>query len=170
MREPVSHPKAQELFSSRKSLVKLLIKIPVPVIRLPVELVYHIHVQISDQVTVLTLIENFLHIQKKIMPVTDKFFVVFEIRCIYPFPDFNLTAAGLFALVNLKDVFKATILIISSQREQTAESRTETVDGTPSVSIQKYASFLCTCHLKMRQNIPVCNAKLDFSRKKLIHT
>ena len=104
------------------------------------------------------------------MPVTDKFFVIFEIRCIYPFPDLDLTAAGLFALVDLKDVFKTPVLIVSSQREQTAEARTETVDGASSVAIQKYASFLCARHLKMRQNVPVCNAKFDFSREKLVRT
>lgn len=104
------------------------------------------------------------------MPVTDKFFVIFEIRCIYPFPDLDLTAAGLFALVDLKDVLKSTILIISSQRKQAAETRTEAVDGSPPVSIQKYASFLCARHLKMRQNVPVCNAKFDFSREKLVRT
>ena len=104
------------------------------------------------------------------MPVTDKFFVISKIRSIYPFPDLDLTAAGLFALVDLKDVFKTTVLIVSSQREQTAEARTETVDGASSVAIQKYASFLCPCHPKMRQNISICDAKLYFSGKQRVHT
>ena len=104
------------------------------------------------------------------MPVTDKFFVISKIRSIYPFPDLDLTAAGLFALVDLKDVFKTTVLIVSSQRELTAEARTETVDRASSVAIQKYASFLCPCHPKMRQNISICDAKLYFSGKQLVHT
>ena len=121
----VSHSKAQEFFSRRKSHIKLLIKIPLLIIRLPVKLVHHIHVQVSDQITVLALIENRLDIQKKIMPVTDKFFVISKIRSIYPFPDLDLTAAGLFALVDLKDVFKTTVLIVSSQRERQAEADPE---------------------------------------------
>ncbi len=149
------YTKAQKFFCFFKTFIKLLIKILFLFIHFLIETAEHIHIQISDQLRIFRLVKNLLHIQKELMPVPYKFFILFQIRCIEPFFYFNLGTVFLCTFMNLKNIFKILLRIISSQWKQPAESRTDYMDGTSAFCVQKHTFFFCFLSSQMRKNISV---------------
>ena len=62
---------ASKIFSFFQPLIKLYVEILILVIWFEIESVHHKKVQISDQIWILSIVQYFLHIQQKIMPVID---------------------------------------------------------------------------------------------------
>ena len=112
----------QQFFSFFQSLIKLYVEILILVIWFEIESVHHKEVQISDQIRILSIVQYFLYIQQKIMPVIDKFLIIFQIRCVDPFFYFDLTSVCFGTFMDLKNIFKSPVFIKSSQRKQPAEA------------------------------------------------
>ena len=159
----LSQFKGKDFLRFLQSFIKLAVKISSLLIGLPVKPPQYIQIQIFFQRRILCPVKNLLHLQKKFMPVKDKFLIALQIWNIDSLFHFDLCAVFVDALMDLQDIPESVLYVISSQRKQAAESGTEFMDCAAPLLIQKYAAFLWPSHRKMRKDIAVRHAQFQFS-------